>query len=116
MGREQGEKPSAGGKGTLRLCAPSAEREHLPSRLLDPSGRPCPVPERPPAVLGCPSLSAVAQPPGGANALGHPGEPGPGLLGVASRRTLAVLSLTPLLFLDAAQSDPRARQPHLSAH
>lgn len=67
-------KRSAGGEGTLSLCAPSAEGEHLHGGLLDPGGGPGPLPQRPPAVRGRPALPVVAQSPGGAGALGHPGE------------------------------------------
>lgn len=107
MGREQGEKGNAGRKGTLRLCALSPEGEHLPSRLLDPSRGPSPLPKRSPAVRGRPALPAVAQPPGGANALGYPGEPVAGLFGVwGLKGHTSSLESHPLIILGRSSARP----------
>ena len=102
VARERRGKQSAGGEGTLRLRVTSPEGgAHLPSGLLDPGRGPRPLHKRLSVVRGLPALPVVAQPPGGAGALGHPGEPGAGLWAVvgggrqgfgggASRGTLAV--------------------------
>lgn len=87
-----------GSRAAGSLSAPSPEGERLPSGLLDPGGGPRPLPQRPPAVRGRPALPAVAQPAGGAGALGYPGETWGGF-GTGSGGTPAVLSLTPLIIL-----------------
>lgn len=68
-------------EGYSETVVPSPEGARLPSRLLDPGGGPRPLLKRSPAVRGRPALPVVAQPGEVANALGHPGEPGAGLLG-----------------------------------
>lgn len=83
--RERRGKQSAGAEGALRLRVTSPEGHHLPSGLLDPGGGPGPLHKRPPPVRGRPALPVVAQPPGGAGALGHPGEPAAVFEGVWTR-------------------------------
>lgn len=60
----------------LSLFVPSPEGAHLPSRLLDPGGSPSPLPKWSPTVRNSSALPVVAQPTGGAAAVGNSGEPG----------------------------------------
>lgn len=88
------------------------EGEHLPSGLLDPGGGPHPLPKRPPAVRGRPTVPAVAQPPGGAGALGHPGEPGAAASGWGLRcKSTARSRITPRSFRTQLSQTPGPDSP-----
>lgn len=59
----------------LNLRVSSPEGAHLSSGLLDPGGGTCPLSKWSPTICSSSTLSVVAQPTGGAAAVGHPGEP-----------------------------------------
>lgn len=59
----------------LSLFVPSSEGAHLPGGLLDPGGGPSPLHKQSPTVRNSAPLPVVAQPTGGAAAIGNPGEP-----------------------------------------
>lgn len=58
----------------------------------------------PPAVCGGPALPVVAQPPGGAAALGHPGEPGGGVSEVGALQGADSLESRLLITLECSSA------------